>query len=131
MRIGHIVFYILTVQACICIVGCATPDPTRGWSGHNANLDPPNQTNLYSGSIYYIDKAILDDYPKYIEQLETKYPHLYLSEVDFYEDGAGQHAVKLTVETGLRDYKEFYIMYDKSNLRTKIIEGTSWHQFHM
>jgi hypothetical protein len=103
----------------------------KGWNGHNANLDPPNLTNYFSGKIYYVDKAILDDYPKFIEQLKKKYPYLDVSEVDFYENGTGQHAVKLLIEAEPRRYVEYYLIYDKSNVRTKAIKESSWLQFHM
>jgi hypothetical protein len=131
MKIILTIFVVLLLSACVWLVGCASVDPVKGWNGHNANLDPPNLTNYFSGKIYYVDEAILDDYPKFIEQLKKKYPHLYVSEVDFYEDGTGQHAIKLTIETEMRDYREYYLMYDKSNVRTKVIKGSTSHQFHM
>jgi hypothetical protein len=111
--------------------GCTTPNPVKSWKSHNANFDPPNTTNYFSGQIYHIDTAILDDYPKFIEQLKKENPDLHVSEIDFYEDGTGQHAVKLTIEKELREYVEYYVMYDKSNVRTKVIKGKNWHQSQM
>jgi ankyrin repeat protein len=76
-------------------------------------------------------QAIIDDHKNFVEMLKKKYPHLWVAEVHYYEDGTGQHAVKLTIETAMRDYKEFYLIYDQVNVRTKVIKGKSWHQFHM
>jgi hypothetical protein len=113
-----------------CVAGCTTSDPVRGWKCWYANLQPPNQHS--PGEPYYhIDQAIIDDYQDFVERQKLKNPTLYVAEVYFYEDGAGQHAVKLVVETGLRKYVEYFLMYDKANLRTKVIKGKTWHQFHI
>ena len=104
-------------------------EAVKGWKCWYANLQPPNQPTNHPN--YVIEQTILDDYPKFVENLKHKYPSPYVSEVYFYGDGDGQHAVRLVIETDLRDYREYYLMYDKSNARVKVIKGSHWHQFHM
>jgi hypothetical protein len=55
----------------------------------------------------------------------------FISTVIIYEDGTGRHAVRLQLEPGLREYKEYYLMYDTNNVRVEVIKGKSWHQFHI
>jgi hypothetical protein len=112
------------------VAGCATPNPVKGWKSWNANLQPPNEHHP-NEPYYQIDKAIIDDYQAYIKKIQPKNQDLYIDEVDFYEDGTGQHAVRFVIETGLREYAEYYLMYNKSNVRTKVIKGGTWHQFHI
>src|SRR6516164_5998088 len=103
----------------VLIFGCTTPDPVKGWKSYYANLQPPNEH--HPGEPYYqIDHAVIDDYQGFVEKLKKKYPTLDVAEVYFYEDGTGQHAVRLLIETGLREYVEYYLMYDKSNVRTRV-----------
>jgi len=132
-------FLVLTA-ALFWVAGCAEPNPVKGWKSWNAQLNPPNLQNYHNypntwyyppDQIYHIDKAVIDDYQDFIEKLKQKNPTLYVSEIYFYEGGTGQHAVKLIIETGPREYVDYFLMYDKSNVRTKVIEGRKWHQFHI
>jgi hypothetical protein len=104
----------------LCGFGCSsskpTLDPSEGWKA--IGFESPN-------------KAITDDYQGFIEKLKQKYPELYVTETDFFEDGKGQHAVKLTIETKPRVYVEDILIYDKSYERIKVIEGNTSHQFHI
>jgi hypothetical protein len=77
------------------------------------------------------DKAIKDDYLEYAHKIWPKDRDFFISEVDYYEDGTGRHAVKIILEPALRKYKEYYLMYGTNNMRIKVIKGKSWHQFHM
>jgi hypothetical protein len=110
-----------------------TPLPSMliGWKEHNATIDPPNQTNFLSGQIYHINKAILDDYKEFIEQQKTKHPSLYVTEIDFYEDETGQHAVKLVIEIEMQVYVDYYLIYDKFDTRFQKIEGKKRHGWHI
>ena len=64
------------------------------------------------------DNAITVDYQNYLQKHQPGY--FVMDGVSFYEDGTGQHAVKITV--GREGYYTVYIfIYDKSNVRTKII----------
>ena len=77
------------------------------------------------------DKAIIDDYQAYAHKVWPKDRDFFISKVDFYEDGTGRHAVRIELEPGSRKYVEYYLMYDTNNVRTKVIKGKTWHQFHM
>jgi ankyrin repeat protein len=74
------------------------------------------------------DKAILDDYQAYAHTVWPRDHDFFFSEVNFYEDGTGRHAVRIVLEPGLRYYKEYYLLYDTNNVRTKVIKGRTWHQ---
>jgi hypothetical protein len=131
----------LFLGASIFMAGCAAPNPVREWKPVAELPDVPSQRNkrppgyntstYLPGQLYHVDQAILDDYPNFIEELKRKYPIVYLDYVHFYEDGTGQHAVKISVLTGSRQYTEFYLMYDKANVRSKVIKGRTWVQFHI
>jgi hypothetical protein len=77
------------------------------------------------------DKAITDDYKAYALKVFPKDRDFFFSEINFYEDGTGRHAVRIELEPGLREYVEYYLFYDKNNVRTKVMKGKSWHQFHI
>ena len=85
-------------------------DPLHGWSGWDENgVDPSSR----------IDRAIKDDYPKYLEQHDR---HYYSLETAFYEEkGTGRHAVKVLTQNW--DHEVFYyiFIYDKSNRRTQVM----------
>jgi hypothetical protein len=104
------------IFGCRCITSKPALDPLAGWK--SIGFGSPN-------------KAITDDYQGFIENLKPKNSNLYVTETDFYEDGTGQHAVKLTMETNPRVYVEYILIYDKSNVRTKVIKGNTLHQFHI
>jgi hypothetical protein len=98
--------------------GCATsqhrPDPLAGF--HASSL-----VNLDS------NKAITDDYNNYIQTLsseEKKY--LGPSPVSFFEDGTGQHAVR--IKLGLNGTVwEHVLIYNKDNRRIKTVKYQSGH----
>ena len=87
------------------------PNPVEGWS---ACKEPA---------------AIVDDYKAFIA--EREWNHSILMGPYFYEDGTGRHAVKIEAETGSRNNAEYFIMYDGSNVRTKMIKGRHWTDLHM
>jgi hypothetical protein len=104
----------------------------EGWTSHNANLEPPNRQKGRSymppGSIYHIDQKIIDDYKAYIQQVKPTESDLYVDEVDFYEDGTGQHAVRIVINTNTyHKFAVYYLMYDKDNVRTKIIKAGTFY----
>jgi hypothetical protein len=125
MKPGRI-FHFLFLLALIWLSGCAAPNPVKGWRAHYANVDPPNRTNYRN---YQIDRSIIDDYKNFVATLKKRYAMVWVAEIYYYEDGTGQHAVKLAIKTGPRRYNEFYLMYDRANARTKVIKGKSWEQF--
>jgi|GEM_PF-238771 len=79
-------------------------DPLVGWK--LLGFESPN-------------KAITDDYQDYIQKLPPKAGQ-FIGSIYMFEDGTGQHAVK--VETGLNGgYWEHVLIYDKDNKRIKVI----------
>jgi len=140
VKITPALFLILPAAVCLWLVGCSSPNPVKGWKSHYANLDQPNLTNYHNypntwyyrpDQIYHIDQAIIDDYKAYAHKVWPKDRDFFISELYFYEDGTGRHAVKIVLETGSRKFKEYYLMYDTNNVRTKVIKGKTWHQFHI
>jgi hypothetical protein len=65
-----------------------------------------------------LDKAIKDDYQNYLK----KHGCIPIEIPSFYEDGTGQHAVKVQIETMDRDLIVYIFIYDKSNTRTKLMK---------
>ncbi len=114
------------------MAGCATPNPVAGWTCHDANLDPPNQLMSASyeppGWIYHVDQTIIDDSQAYMQKLKAKDQDLNVDEVDYYEDGTGRHAVRFTLESDLQEYAEYYLIYDRNNVRTKVVKTAAGHQ---
>jgi len=100
---------LVLLAASIWICGCATstPDPLIGF--HFSSLN-----KLHS------NKAITDDYQDYIQKLPTKekkYAYLDL----FFEDGTGQHAVKIEIPLN-GTWWWHVLIYDKDNKRIKTIK---------
>ena|ERR1700722_5406278 len=97
--------------------GCTTttPDPLAGW----------NLTRHQGPSAY--PKAIKDDYQAYISQLPAEERH----SIDayssfFFENEAGQHAVKIEVPLH-GTWVEHLLIYDKDNKRINVKTYTNGH----
>jgi uncharacterized protein YceK len=79
---------------------------TKIWSETRPPKHPP------------LDQAIKDDYQKYLDKHEPGY---FAYGPTYFEDGTGRHAVKIQVgRNGF--YKIYVFMYDKSNMRIKVIK---------
>lgn len=124
------------------IAGCKTspPNPVKGWTMWNPRLAFPDLQNYhtYPEALYYspdklhrVDKLIFDDFQKYIQDMKLKNPALWVSDIYFFEDDTGRHAVKLVMEVGPRIYVEYLLMYNNANVRTNVIKGQKWRQFHI
>ena len=88
--------------------GKPTPDPLVGF--HIAALYTPDS-----------NKAITEDYKDYIQKLppeEKKFAFLY----NVFEDGTGQHAVKIEVDVNGTDRWFHILIYDKDNKRIRVIK---------
>ncbi len=113
---------ILCILTCVWIVGCSTPDPVKGWKCHDTSIDPPNYHSTPQVFPYYhIDQAIIDDYQAFYKAFKLPHPP---ERIYIYEDGTGQHAVRMTVEflTKWTDRTyDYYLIYDASNVRKKVI----------
>src|SRR2546425_2332717 len=114
MKTAPTIFRILPPAVCVWLVGCSSPNPVKGWKSHYANLNPPNRQNykppgytywMYSlDQIYHIDQAIIDDYQAYAHKVWPKDRDFFISELYFYEDRTGRHAVKIVLEIGSRKF---------------------------
>jgi hypothetical protein len=96
----------------VCGAGCvSTPkglDPKDGWK------------DLLSREVN-LSQAIKDDYQDYIQkELIAKHYAVHDYNVWFYEDGTGQHAVKISLPIN-GTYREHVLVYDKDNKRIKLI----------
>jgi hypothetical protein len=123
------------LAAIIWAGGCAaqqpmpTPDAIKGWKCHDARTDPPN---YHSGFFpyYHVDQAIIDDYQAYARKV-LKFPDFLITDVDFYEDGTGKHAVRIEADQVTNGRIDCYLIYDTNNVRIKVIKGTIWYPFHI
>ena len=111
MKIARLVFCFL-FAILVCGFGCTsskpTPDPLTGF--HVSDLQ-----NLDS------NKAITDDYKGYIQKLSPEEKR-YVGVYGFYEDGTGQHAVKIETDIDGKDCWYHILFYDKDNKRVKVVK---------
>jgi hypothetical protein len=133
-------FAIIIIAFCS---GCTNPaNLVKGWKSHDGDFDPANIQNFKlpgnnhfyypPDQIYHFDQSIIDDYTAYAHSVWPKGQDFFISHIDYYEDGTGQHAVRIELEIGPgRKYVEYYLFYGKDNKRTKVMKGKSWRQFHM
>jgi hypothetical protein len=115
MKIQQFIFSFLLVMF-LCGFGCSsskpTPDPLTGF--HVSDLQ-----NLDS------NKAITDDYKDYIQKLSPE-ERKFVAYIDYFENGTGQHAVKITIGLNGTNWRHILI-YDKDNKRIKTIKYISGH----
>ena len=67
------------------------------------------------------NKAITEDYKDYIQKLSPKETR-YLGPVFYFEDGAGQHAVRIESDIDGKDCWYHILFYDKDNRRVKVVK---------
>ena len=104
------------VLALIWTDGCATkpiPDPLAGWK--SCFSQDPNK----------LDKAITDDYQKYIQELPPE-ERRFIGKTEFFEDELGQYAVRLEIALNGTDWAHVLI-YGKDKKRIKAIKYASGH----
>jgi hypothetical protein len=122
-----------TLAFLICIIlafgsGCSSnkppvPDPLAGWKsdgGWDWLMDnPPTHPGVLDvlSQPSPFDKAIVDDYKNYIKKQKGNL----IENINFFEDGTGQHAVKIQIDLD-RTYWEHILIYNKDNVRTKVIK---------
>ena len=104
-------------------------DPLKGWNSW-CEYDEESHPAIYGyhGTILVqraqpakhspLDKTMKDDYQNYLK----KHGGIPIEIPSFYEDGTGQHAVKVQIETMDRDSIVYIFMYDKSNMRAKVLK---------
>ncbi|SRR6266496_4462016 len=90
-----------------CIAPKQIPDPLLSWLP-SASQDPKK-----------LDRGIRDDYQDYINRLPPA-KRSFIGVISFYEDGTGQHAVK--IERGVNGtYWEYVLIYDRQSMRVKVV----------
>ncbi len=94
----------------LCGFGCSsskpTPDPLAGWQ-----KDYKSRPG---------DQIIEKDYKAYIQTLSPE-EKKYMGGTNFFEDGTGQHAVR--IEVNLNGATWYHVLlYDKDNKRIKVIK---------
>jgi hypothetical protein len=109
------IFFVLSA-ASICWTGCETfashTDPLVGWQ--KAYKHEP-------------DQAIEKDCQDYIQSLKlSPEKGTYVAYIEFFEDGTGQHAEKITISLNKTDW-EHVLIYDKDDKRIKTIKYVSGH----
>ena len=67
------------------------------------------------------NKTITDDYKDYIQKLSPKEKQ-YVGPIFYFENGTGQHAVRIETDIGGKDCWYHILFYDKDNKRTKVIK---------
>jgi len=94
--------------------GCNTPKPT-----------PDPLAGFHAGDFrdLHSNKAITDDYKAYIQTLSPD-ERKFIAGIEFYEDGAGQHAVKITIGLNHTNWRHV-LVYDKDNKRIRTIKYIS------
>jgi hypothetical protein len=131
MKINRTIFCILLIAVSGCLVEGAV-NPVKAWnilySGdcvYAALVPKPDEIFLHKY------KVILDDYQDFYKRTTQEHPSWDFSSMQFCEDKTGRHAIKVSIETGPRDYTDFFLMYNKSDMRTKIIKGSTERAFHI
>jgi|SRR5450755_1885573 hypothetical protein len=101
--------FLVLIAAFICGCGCVapqpSPDPLAGWRP------------VFVGQP---DKTIEKDYQDYIQKLPPD-DRKYAGPIWFFENGTGQHAIKIDVEYGGSMW-EHVLIYDKDEKRVKLIK---------
>lgn len=111
-RFVYFIFIIALVAAGFLEYKHLTFDPLKGWK---KDFSPPSHS----------DKIIEKDYQDYIQKLPED-QRKFVGPVDFFEDGTGQHAVRIEVALyGTVWYHTLF--YDKDNKRIKVIKYAGWH----
>jgi len=100
--------------AFVWVVGCSAPkpapDPLAGWK--LVYLSEP-------------DKAIVEDYQSYIQNLPTS-ERKFVGPIFFFEDGTSQHAIRFEIALDGIDWAHVLI-YDRDDKRIKVIKYMSGH----
>jgi hypothetical protein len=105
-------------------------DPLKGWKSwrpYDEESNPPIYADKGRSVVQRalpathtpLDKAIKDDYEQYLEKDEPRY---YAMEILFFEDGTGQHAVRVQTFTRDRDSYYYIFIYDESNARVEVLK---------
>lgn len=108
----------LLLAILIWTAGCATqkPDPLTGWTFREFDEYLPIRDQHH----YSLDNAVTEDYQDFITRNKL---NLLGAITGFYEDGTGQHAVKIVAfPPNQNSVWHYALIYDKDNKRIKIIK---------
>ena len=107
----------LTLIGLMCLTGCAglahRGDPLEGWK------------MCWSQDPQKLDKQIRDDYQSYIDRLPHR-QRKYVVGIDLFEDGKGQHAVKIEIPLN-GAWLEHLLIYNSQNQRVRAITYKHGH----
>ena len=129
MKTQRVLWNAAMVAVCIWAGGCTAADPVKDWKF--CCMTEPGTLDGSLPEDCHISKTIVDDYVAYARGVWPKDRDFFVASVSIYEDGTGRHAARLELETGLREFQEYFLMYDTNNVRVKVIKGKSRHQFHI
>jgi hypothetical protein len=109
MSITRFPSFVLLV-ALVFAVGCTTPNPLAGWK---VFFHEPDQT-------------ITNDYQDYIKKLPPE-ERKYAGMIQYFEDGTGQHAVKIRIPLN-GTWWNHVLIYNKDNKRieTKVYSSGNY-----
>jgi hypothetical protein len=93
--------------------------------GFGCNSSKPGPDPLVGFHVSYLqnldsNKTITDDYKNYLHTLSPE-DQKFAGPIFYYEDGTGQHAVRIEIEYGGTIW-EHVLIYDKDNTRIKTIK---------
>ena len=133
MNITRITSYFLSLAAFALIVGCeSTTDPLIGWKSVGDTGFTGGGYQTYIEKIPF-DKTIVADVRDFVEKLPIvkgqfadRSENYWIDDMSFFEDGTGQRAVKIKIPLS-GTYQNYVLIYNKSNVRIKVIKFSSGH----
>ena len=96
-----------------CAMWGSRPDPLEGWRMCRSQ-DPRD-----------LDRAISDDYQDYVRHLPSRERN-YVGPIELFEDGTGQHAVKIEIALN-GTWLEHLLIYNSQNERVRAITYKHGH----
>jgi hypothetical protein len=101
-------------------VGCVAPKPvSEPMSGWNRLPDRDQSLN----------KSLIDDCQSYVRPLRAEGHFIDDSDIWFFQNGSGQHAIEIEMTTDRRQLVHVLI-YDKNDKRIKVIKYASgWYRY--
>jgi hypothetical protein len=112
--------FLLLLTMLVLTAGCAWPWVFFTGKGPQ-HPDPLEEWKLcWSQDSNKLNKAIVDDYQDYIQKLPAE-EKKFIGPIQFFEDGTGQHAVRIEIALKGIDWAHVLI-YDKENKRMRVIK---------
>lgn len=129
----RITILVLVLAALTFTTGCeSTTDPLVGWKFVAPVAFTPGEMSAKIDTIPNY-KAISDDVQDFVNKLPISYSKYgnrrycyWISTVTLFQDGTGQHAVKIEIPLD-GTHQNYVLIYDKSNTRIKTRRFASGH----